>query len=78
MNMSEEIINDFKILLKSSRLKAGFTYKSLAEASGISSQTLMKYENDSEIDIPTKKLFFLFNILKVQSESIISIIQLHY
>lgn len=75
--MNEAIIGDFKLLLKSSRLKAGHNYKSLAKASGISSQALIKYENDIDVDIPTKKLFHLFIILKVPSESIVSIIKLH-
>lgn len=76
--MDEYILTEYKKLLKVSRLKAGYSYKDLAQLSNISDQTIRKYENDPSIDIPIKKLFYLFKILKVTPTNIIQIIQLCY
>jgi transcriptional regulator with XRE-family HTH domain len=76
--MDEHILLEFKKLLKSGRLKSGYNYKDLAEISGISDQTIRKYENAAEVDIPIKKLFYLLNILKVPKTNIIQLIQLTY
>lgn len=76
--MNSRILLEFKKLLKAARLKAGLNYKELAKISGVSDKILSKFENELELDIPTKKLFYLLNLLQVPKASIIQLIQLNY
>jgi transcriptional regulator with XRE-family HTH domain len=76
--MDENILNEFKKILRVSRLKAGYNYKELAKISGISDQTIRKYENDPSIDVPLKKMFHLLKSLNVSQVHIIQLIQLCY
>ncbi len=72
------ILKEFKQLLKSARLKAGYNYKELAKQSGISEQSLRKYENEPLTDLPLTKVFHLLKILDVKPDQIIQIINLFY
>ncbi len=74
----DSILIEFKKLLKSSRLKAGYNYKELAKLLNISDQTLRKYENDPLMDIPIKKLFFIFKSLNISSDMLVQYIKLFY
>ena len=76
--MNDIILKEFKILLKSSRLRAGYNFKELAALSGISDQTIRKYENDQNMDLPLSKLIHLLRILQTPPTNIVQVIQLFY
>lgn len=76
--VEDSILTELKKLLKSSRLKAGYNYKELANILNISDQTLRKYENDPQVDIPIKKYFLIIKSLNISSDTFIKCIKLFY
>lgn len=78
MTNTSIILKEFKQCLKTNRLRSGYNYKELAKLSGISDQTLRKYENDPNTDLPLSKLFILLQILHAPTANVVQIIQLFY
>ena len=72
------LISEFQRVIYEYRMRKSMSYADIAGKLKISSQMLMKYEKEDNINIPTNKLFKILRILEVPRDEIIRIIKIYY